>query len=665
MKRNIFLLFLILISYSCGQSKLVNNQVITGITTGSNYYTANSFFSKETIEKTFADNGLGFWFFLEPQNLNEDEQKLSKKIGNISKKISERPPMFFQRMQTFSNDTNFEVSENIVYFFTPNKTMNDLPPQMREIPTSILFNTLQINYNGAVISHLDDYENYLDRGFIAGVSAESEILGPEWKINSSARINLITKQNDPDTIYNSLLNRKTYISFEPNTIIDFKLNSSMIGDVIESSDTVFNYSINIKTPLTNIGNVSLVTNNKKVIKNFSNINSKTFNSKNAIELKDNFNYLMLKIYFENGNTAYTTPIWVIKSKNLVVHNTSFSILEDKKTIKKYISADIENITHSNIHSISVKAFTNNNNDLLYSTNLSLAGREKNTLTIPVITDRTSDTSVTIKTYIDNQYTCETNVPVRLSKIKRVLIDKYHDNLYTNNLSILDTMLKNKGYTVSSASEYSYFLDENLKNYDILIVTSPTVINENANDEIKLLYAIHNFVYNGGTIILGGSNDEKAKFSIAYLNRILRVLYSPVKFRYNENVGLYPIYDETNSFSNKFTPVFNTFNKTIIQSDSVKQIYLRNPLEIMAVTSAGESPVGLTYNTLPVVYFNETTMIENRTLYSTKNLASTVINKFGKGSICIMSGINFSDFDINNLDNKQWLSEIIDYLMSGK
>ncbi len=665
MKRNIFLLFLILISYSCGQSKLVNNQVITGITTGSNYYTANSFFSKETIEKTFADNGLGFWFFLEPQNLNEDEQKLSKKIGNISKKISEKPPMFFQRMQTFSNDTNFEVSENIVYFFTPNKTMNDLPPQMREIPTSILFNTLQINYNGAVISHLDDYENYLDRGFIAGVSAESEILGPEWKINSSARINLITKQNDPDTIYNSLLNRKTYISFEPNTIIDFKLNSSMIGDVIESSDTVFNYTLNIKTPLTNIGSVSLVTNNKKVIKNFSNINSKTFNSKNAIELKDNFNYLMLKIYFENGNTAYTTPIWVIKSKNLVVHNTSFSILEDKKTIKKYISADIENITHSNIHSISVKAFTNNNNDLLYSTNLSLAGREKNTLTIPVITDRTSDTSVTIKTYIDNQYTCETNVPVRLSKIKRVLIDKYHDNLYTNNLSILDTMLKNKGYTVSSASEYSYFLDENLKNYDILIVTSPTVINENANDEIKLLYAIHNFVYNGGTIILGGSNDEKAKFSIAYLNRILRVLYSPVKFRYNENVGLYPIYDETNSFSNKFTPVFNTFNKTIIQSDSVKQIYLRNPLEIMAVTSAGESPVGLTYNTLPVVYFNETTMIENRTLYSTKNLASTVINKFGKGSICIMSGINFSDFDINNLDNKQWLSEIIDYLMSGK
>ncbi|HBD96114.1 MAG TPA: hypothetical protein DC057_18225 [Spirochaetia bacterium] len=665
MNRYIFLLFLVLISYSCDQSKLVNNQVITGITTGSKYYTANSFFSKETIEKTFIDNDLNFWFFLESQNLNEDEQKLSKKIGNISKKISEKPPMLFQRMQTFSNDTNFEVSENIVYFFTPNKAMNDLPPQMREIPTSILFNTLQINYNGAVISHLDDYENYLDRGFIAGVSAESEILGPEWEINSSARINLITKQNDPDTIYNSLLNRKTYISFEPNTIIDFKLNSSIIGDVIESSDTVFNYSINIKTPLTNIGSVSLVTNNKKVIRNFSNINSKTFNSKNAIELKNNFNYLMLKIHFENGNTAYTTPIWVIKSKSVVIHNTSFNILEDKKTIKKYIFADIENITHTNINSISVKAFTNNNNDLLYTKDVSLAGREKNTLTIPIITDRTSDTSVTIKTYIDNKYTCETNVPVKLSKIKRVLIDKYHENLYTSNLTILDTMLLNKGYTVSAANEYSYFLDENLKNYDILILTSPTVINENANDEIKLLYAIHNFVYNGGSIILGGSNDEKAKFSIAYLNRILRILYSPVKFRYNENVGLYPIYDETNSFSNKFTPIFNTFNKTIIKSDSVKQIYLRNPLEIMAVTSAGESPVGLTYNTFPVVYFNETTKIENRTLYSTKNLASTVINRFGKGSICIMSGINFSDFDINNLDNKQWISEIIDYLMSGK
>lgn len=656
-KVSLLLLFLV----SCGESGLTEKIVVSGVTTKNSYYSPDSFFSSETVDKTFTDNGLNFWFFLEPSELNNDEQKLSKKISAVTRRFGKNDRKYFQKMSEISEVSNSEIKNSTVLFFTPDRNSSNIPVQVREIEPVLYFNTEQISYKGEIKSHFDNYYEHLNRGFIAGVSVEAEILGPEWSVRNPVRMNVITEGADTDLINEAVLNRRTYISFEPDTLIDFKINSEMIGGVIESKESVFNYSINIKSAKSNIGNVKLISNNNNIIRQFHNVNSKTFSNKSSVELKDQFNFLMLKVYFENGNIAYTTPIWIVKSRGIVLNKPEFNIIDKRISVDKVINVNIENITHETMSNVEVKVFSKDG-AVLSQTKTSLRGREIKNMSLVLNITGTEEEKVSLKVYNNDLYVCSTEVTVKNTDIKRVLIDSYHNNLYSDSMNILKSEFERKGYIADYADNYSYFTDAVLQQYDLLIMTSPTVIKESARDEIHLLYALHRYVYNGGNILLAGTDDERAKFSIVYLNRILRILYSPVSFRYNDRVGVYPIFDETDHFSSKYTPVFKLFNESVIKSPEIKNIYLRSPVEIMAVSSAGEVPIGAAYNTIPAVRFSETTDIENRRITSRNYLSPVTINRFGKGNVAVMAGINFSDYDINNLDNKKWILEFIDYMI---
>lgn len=668
MKKKLFFpLFLLLsIFTNCSKNSSGQELVLQGVTTTEDFYTDNSFFNKDTVVKTFTTNNLDFWFFVKGEN-KRDNSKLTKTISNLCKHFSHNKKMFMQQTVQFSEVTfNDVVTDTPLFYFPGNKGFVDvskLPVAVREINPHIMFNTVSVDFEGKITSHFESYLEHLDRGFIAGASMTAEILGPEWKIDNSIRLYIKTPTKKNEDINEALIKRRTYISFERNTDIDFKIENSSIGDVIEKKQNIYNYSINIKQPNVKIGKVELVTNNERIIISYPNINSNIFSIKSNLSLDDAFNYVLLKIYFENGKVAYTTPIWIIKDKVISINNTNIKLEDAKGKLIKKICYNIENLTKEAIEKVSVKIYKKTG-ELVITDETTLKGRESKAREFRLDTDNTTDQELDLKVSVNGSYHTGDTVTLPGSNLKKILIDKLHSNEAVDNMTIFKKALDKAGYITTFADNISYQKEDILKSYNLFIVTAPGNISEDAFNEITYLYSIHKFVYEGGALLLAGTNDEKSRVSINYLNRILRILYSPVKYRFDEKAGVYPIYDETNNYSDKYLPVFTEFNSDVFSAGSVNKIYMRSPVEIFGQSGFGEVSLSNSYNTISLTRFSQTTAIENRKIYEPLNFTPAVIVKFGKGYICVLSGMNFGDYDIDNLDNKKWIMGIIDYI-TGK
>lgn len=645
----------------CAKKNTNEPLILEGATTSSRYYSDNSFFSYDTVKKTFDANDLDFWFFVKERGIGENK-KLLKTINGLVNKFSKNKNYIFYPQSGFSSEYTSDLSSDGALFFLPDAKLHEkIPVPFREVDPDMFFTAVSVNFEGKITSHIDEYISHLDRGFVAGASMCAEILGPEWKMNTTARMYIKSAGRDEKSIADALLKRRTYISFEKDTYMDFMVEGHEIGDVITTDKDVFNYVINVSHPERVIGKVELVTNDNEVVASFSNVNKTTFSARRALSLPDAYNYLYVKLYFDNGNIAFTSPVWVIKQKKVVLNNAAVQFDEDarRNTIKK-VTYEVENISYSSLSRVNVVLY-DGQGETISSEMMDLRGRER--LVKENILELTSqeDQVIKIKLYVDGRYYAGRSVTVPGSSIKKIVIDTTHTNAYVDTMGVFKKTLDKAGFHTVFAEDRSYFSsDDILKNYALIIITSPTSVTEDAVDEIKYLYTLHRYVYNGGALLLAGNNDVHSRVSINYLNRILTILYSPVRFRLDEKNGTYPIYDMTYNFSDKYLPLFTAHNETVFDK-KIFNLYLRNPVEIYGQSGAGEIPISNSYNVLPLAQFTPTTAIENRKIYDYAQYAPGVICKFGKGYICVLSGINFGDYDIDELDNKAWIMAIVDYL----
>lgn len=667
-----FVLFLLLIFNSCKDEKETAQQpyiVLEGTASSSRFYNDSSFFNIDTVKKTFQENGLDFWLFVQQQqdNFSVYPQKLLKTIRGITKKLDDDQNFLFIEMPEFSaSSLNFE-EENVSFYVPAIKELPNQPisPIIRELGANVSFHTAVTDFEGKITSYFDAYLHYLNQGFFLGASLSSEILGPDWNINNTPRLSVMVRQKNKEELKAAIQKRHTYVSFERGTLMDFRINDAVIGDIIhaEIDKKQFYYQIKTSHPSVKIGKIELITNNGRVLKSFTE-ESNHFEKNGTLELEGAFQYVILKVYFENGNVAYTSPIWILKEKKILLHTIKAKI--DNPAVQnkgKKISYQIENLTPSTISNIDI-LFSDPNGTVLLNEKLDLKGRESRRRNHVLELDNVNSTELSIQSYIHDKLYTNDSITIPGENIKRVLFDASHNNLYIESMGILKKALEAKGMVVSFAGESSYFLkDSILQNHDLIIITPPQSINNSANSEINFNYAIHRFVYRGGAVIVigDGSSKTKTRVSTTYLNRLLKVLYSPIRFRYTEKIGTYEIFDETSHFLQKEYPIFTTFNREVY-SDSIQEIYLKNAIEIIGTTNLGEVYPAKAYNTSSLVSFSGTTEINNRTLTNHKNLSSAVVTRFGKGKICILSGMNFTDYDIENLDNKAWILETIDSLL---
>lgn len=675
------MLFAVLLSVlSCGKAENTINKeethvILEGTATNSRFYSNNSFFNEDTVSKAFAENELDFWILVEQsrQGNMPYPQKFIKNIKKLGKRCFKKQNLLFMSLPEFYED----IQEDDIVFYFPAIRDVPMPPVssfMREMNRDILFGTAFTGFDGKVSGHLDEYRDYLDRGFIFGAFQASNLLGPDWKIQNSPRFCVIAKERSPGALLESLKARHTFVSFEKGTQMSMEIEDSQIGDILETTmdKKSFAYHWRVISDSLPLGKVELVTNNGQVLTETqaSEQSENLFlEGSGFINLDRAFQYVMLVAYFENGHLAYSTPVWVRKKQSIMVSNLTAENenLHISKS-PKVISFTISNISPATLSDIKVR-FLDNKNNCVHEEKLNLNGRSDRKIKRVLKLEDNDTTDLRIETSINEEIFTRDTIALPRMQQHKILVDATHQNKYTENLNTLKKMMEDNGALFSISTEGTPFMkDSILQDYDMVILTPPQFISDNVNYEVNFSYALHRFVYRGGALIIAadGRDETKARAAVTYYNRLLRILYSPVRFRYTTSVGFFSIYDEENHFHDSEMPLFTSFNRSIYGQD-LESIYLPCPVELIASSNYGEIYPMQAYNTISLVQLSPSTRIKNRRLDPTKNKnrSAAVITGFGKGKICILSGMNFSDYDIDHLDNKQWIYKTIQHLLGVK
>ena len=424
-----------------------------------------------------------------------------------------------------------------------------------------------------------------------------------------------------------------------------------------------NITARIKSKNIKIKSVEVITNNNYAVYSEHNIDNKDFNKKIKISSNNSFSYYFLKTYYENGETSFTTPIWIENDKKTVFHSIKEKpILSGTNKYATSISFDVENISdeYNNVTDLTI---TDINDKILHEDKLSLKKREVVNVRKEIHFDNTSDDTIKI-TLKSNDYTFEQFYRLKKTqKIAKIVFDISHNNIFSQDFGKVTGYLKNENHIVDIESSPSIFDEyDNMKKYDIVIISSPIEVFELVDKNMKFFYVLNKYVYNGGVIILAGYFDERTKAPMIFMNECLRVVFSPIRYSIDGMYNLFPITDDgKNYLLDKYIPIFtDVFPKS--NGVDIKSIYLKNPIEFRSNSGL---PVTKLYNIKSIININETTQINYKTLKNHRDYSAGVIHPFGFGKVVVLSGINFSDYDIDNLDNKKWFINLIKYLIESK
>lgn len=141
----------------------------------------------------------------------------------------------------------------------------------------------------------------------------NEALDNGWHI-SPISTKFITKilatDLNKDSILNGLKNKRTYVTNNANLNLEFTINNSHMGAIIQNPSKLnFNISAIDSNYQNKIKKIYIISNNNKVLKN---IDCNSYLTKSEFTLKEfeKYSYYYLIIIQENKKTTISAPIWV-------------------------------------------------------------------------------------------------------------------------------------------------------------------------------------------------------------------------------------------------------------------------------------------------------------------------------------------------------------------
>ncbi|MBR6060508.1 MAG: hypothetical protein IKP67_00415 [Spirochaetales bacterium] len=626
--------------------------VISGIVTPESYYSKSTFIDKDTVGSVFENNSLDYWLIGTNQN-NKEMSSFRENLRSINKRlknfhITEMPI-------AMEND----ISSSVPMIWTNNGNTSSIPPLFRETDRSILYETFRIKYDGALVSHFDYYIALLDSGYIIAPIPCAEIIGPEWNINNSLRMNLIIRQDSKNQIIDALANRRIFISSGDDINMTFSINDNKIGSIIKSYD-----GLNIQYRVTNhdakIKAVEVISNNGEIVFAQHDIDENDKAGKFQLSNINDFAYFYLKSYFENGETAFTAPIWTIRDKKVIINDLSNRpTVAESNNYGSTVTFTAENIANEHLPDITWSIIDSNQN-ILQNGQITLRKREKKIITTELSFD-TPPENITI-TVTKDDYTFSQTAKLHSKKVGRIIFDASHHNIFHHDFNKVCRYLREDNHIVEIWDDYEQYYDyDNLSQYDVIVITSPNKVYELIDSDMKFFGRLNKFVYNGGKIILAGYNDSSTAMPIIFMNECLRVVYSRMKFYVDSKYNLSAIADDENNFGrDKNMPIFTGLYP--LGDHSISQIYLKNPIEFR---SGSAVPPTKMYGVRNLIAINNTTSVNGRIPKYTGNYTAAIEHGFGFGKVVLLSGINFSDYDIDNLDNKKWFIALVNNLISGE
>ena len=183
------------------------------------------------------------------------------------------------------------------------------------------------------------YEQYimaLDKGWHVAPTNNQDNHKGRWGDANDARDVILTDDFTEDGIYEALRARRMYATEDKNLDLDYTVNGSMMGSIIDVPEKLnFEISFNDPDRTDSIAKVELVVNSGKVAYTWDSAADLAKGSV-SVELAPEYTYYFVRVTEGDGDLAVTAPVWVGESLKLGISKaecgTSTPVTDEELTI---------------------------------------------------------------------------------------------------------------------------------------------------------------------------------------------------------------------------------------------------------------------------------------------------------------------------------------------
>ena len=381
------------------------------------------------------------------------------------------------------------------------------------------------------------YEQYimaLDKGWHVAPTNNQDNHKGRWGNANDARDVILTDDFTEDGIYAALRARRMYATEDKNLDLDYTVNGSMMGSIIDVPEKLnFEISFNDPDRTDSIAKVELVVNSGKVAYTWDSAADLAKGSV-SVELAPEYTYYFVRVTEGDGDLAVTAPVWVGESLKLGISKaecgTSTPVTDEELTITT-------TFFNSEAKPATIKSIT-----------YAIGGEPIGTATDPITLAASSTQDVEFKytptkarimtvriTAVIEQdgkeYTFTKDVTLDVldaSKLVYIGIDASHYNEYVagnykdsmGNFGELAAAYSVRTVTLKTSEELIAACSNS--KYKAIILTAPSRRLEAAQKDPKTysaeeLNAIKTFNDNGGMVILAGWSDNYENYPIIQNN----------------------------------------------------------------------------------------------------------------------------------------------------
>lgn len=381
------------------------------------------------------------------------------------------------------------------------------------------------------------YEQYimaLDKGWHVAPTNNQDNHKGRWGNANDARDVILTDDFTEDGIYEALRARRMYATEDKNLDLDYTVNGSMMGSIIDVPEKLnFEISFNDPDRTDSIAKVELVVNSGKVAYTWDSAADLAKGSV-SVELAPEYTYYFVRVTEGDGDLAVTAPVWVGESLKLGISKaecgTSTPVTNEELTITTTFfnseakPATIKSITYA-IGGETIGTVTDP---------IALAASSTQDVEFKYTPTKARIMTVRITAVIEQdgkEYTFTKDVKLDVldaSKLVYIGIDASHYNEYVagnykdsmGNFGELAAAYSVRTVTLKTSEELIAACGNS--KYKAIILTAPSRRLEAAQKDPKTysedeLNALKTFNDNGGMVILAGWSDNYENYPIIQNN----------------------------------------------------------------------------------------------------------------------------------------------------
>ncbi|MDO5402180.1 MAG: CehA/McbA family metallohydrolase, partial [Eubacteriales bacterium] len=368
--------------------------------------------------------------------------------------------------------------------------------------------------SGAYFPSYSYYTRALDKGWHVAPTNNQDNHKGNWGDSNTTRSVILADELTEESLYDALSNRRVYATEDNDLSIQYTLNGSVMGTILNSSADTVSIEAKLSDPTdAGIGRVEVIVNGGRVAA------SQTVTENNAtvkFDLKNDYSYYYLRITQEDGNIAVTAPVWTGEVEKAgiasVTTQTALPIKGEELTIETslYNNEDTDMTVEEISYSADGTVIHTVKGENLEGGAVVAALGEK-TYGFAYTPDKNGDVIITatMKALIKGvEHTY--NVPLTLSvsdpkTVTKVVIDGTHLNDYVNgyykgNMTNFIDICAAQG--IQAVIETEKITKEMLSSTDMLVITAPLKYDKNgemtpasfSDDFMKL---VSDYVNGGG------------------------------------------------------------------------------------------------------------------------------------------------------------------------